>query len=167
MSAKLKNAGGGVDACAGLKLPENIAVAGIERDEAPIVAAGEYRGAGSSRRATVAAVLPALTPDDLVGSHVDGRKDTVERDVREAEQTLGIRAARLRLLGSSDQKSAHLIVRANKQVCLPRIVGTGWPIGAAPRARLRDHRLVPVRRENLPAIDQSESRRRNVDGMRH
>src|SRR5258708_35998525 len=122
MTAKLKYAGRGVDPCACLKLPENIAIAGIERDEAPVVAAGEHQVACRGRRAAVAAVLPALPPDDFIGGNVDGGKDSVERDVRKAEQSLGVAGAGLGLLGSADPKPAHLIVRANKEITLALVV---------------------------------------------
>src|SRR5579859_5009779 len=61
----LEDAGGSIHAGAGLEFPKALAARGIERGEPPIVAAHEGEAARRRDRAAVAAVFPALLPDQL------------------------------------------------------------------------------------------------------
>src|SRR5580692_2134620 len=76
----LERTGCGVHPRIGLKLPEAVAVAGVERGEAAIAASHEYQPARCRERAAETFVVPLLAPGETVCLEVDGGKYSAARD---------------------------------------------------------------------------------------
>jgi len=122
----LERYGWRIDARAGLKLPEHVAIAWVQCREPAVVTAREDQVAGRDEGAAVAAVAPSCPPGDRIGLHVHGREDAAHVDWNRAEAAAEIAVSDLHrvVLVDASTKERHAVGRANVEQARVGVVRT-------------------------------------------